>query len=768
MYQWDDTSAQAVNECLRDIVALSTLPSLWSGAEPARIVESLAVSLFSILRAEFVFLSFTDESRQSSLTIAQTDRRETNPSLALQIGAPILEWAKTHDPEDLLVLPHPSRDGNVHVAFRSLGFNAELGVVAAAFLEPSAITPAQHLILNVVATQGAIALDNAFLVRALREREADLRNRAIALKESEAATRLLAQQQRSVASLGVTALQETDSHKLFDHAVQIVRDTLDIDLCKVLELDSDGSKLLLRAGVGWRAGLVGEAVVSVGPDSQAGYTLISNEPVIVHDLSKETRFRGPALLLDHHVVSGMSCIIWGANNRPWGVLGAHSTIRRSFTKDDVAFLQGIANVLAASIQRRAIEQELRESEDKLRAFAGKLEDVVAERTRQLVHSRERLRALATELNLAEQRERRRLANELHDHLQQLLVLGRIKLGQAKRLVDSTHVATLVEETDELFTQALRYTRTLVAELSPVVLREHGIAAGLKWLGEYMKKHGLEVRVEVPGHPLDIPEDQAVLLFQSVRELLFNCSKHAQIQSATVTLLQYDDQLLIQVRDEGIGFNDSDDMQDQSQHAKFGLYSIQERMQALGGSFKIDSAPGRGTRASITLPYRSSASLSSPQAILTGQPTYLVRPPRMQTCSRKIRVLLVDDHVMVRQGLRAVLDGYDMFDLVGEVGNGEEAIALVSQLRPAVVVMDINMPKINGIDATRQIKSQYPEIQVIGLSVNADDHNQIAMVDAGASLLLTKEAAVEQLHNAIQEVMRQERPSGPGLVKRNSY
>ena len=109
--------------------------------------------------------------------------------------------------------------------------------------------------------------------------------------------------------------------------------------------------------------------------------------------------------------------------------------------------------------------------------------------------------------------------------------------------------------------------------------------------------------------------------------------------------------------------------------------------------------------------------------------------------------------MVRQGLRTVLDTYADVKLIGEAGNGEEAVQLVDQLRPEVVVMDINMPKMDGIQATEQIMIRYPETIVIGLSVNAATENEEAMKRAGAVGLMTKEAAVEQLYGAIQEAVR---------------
>ena len=128
------------------------------------------------------------------------------------------------------------------------------------------------------------------------------------------------------------------------------------------------------------------------------------------------------------------------------------------------------------------------------------------------------------------------------------------------------------------------------------------------------------------------------------------------------------------------------------------------------------------------------------------------PPTPFTFPKALTVILVDDHAMMRQGLRSVLEAHADIQIVGEASDGQEAVAMVHALQPAVVVMDINMPRLNGIEATAQIKAQYPGIRVIGLSVNAGPNNREAMLQAGADMLLTKEAAVEDLYRCIQSVV----------------
>jgi DNA-binding NarL/FixJ family response regulator len=124
----------------------------------------------------------------------------------------------------------------------------------------------------------------------------------------------------------------------------------------------------------------------------------------------------------------------------------------------------------------------------------------------------------------------------------------------------------------------------------------------------------------------------------------------------------------------------------------------------------------------------------------------------QQDTKQIRVLLVDDHAMVRQGLRSVLDSYADIEVVGEAWNGEGAVEAAERLHPLIIVMDINMQGMNGIEATAYIKARHPEIIVIGMSVQAGGANEEAMKKAGASMLLTKEAVVEELYRAIRDTL----------------
>jgi DNA-binding NarL/FixJ family response regulator len=123
----------------------------------------------------------------------------------------------------------------------------------------------------------------------------------------------------------------------------------------------------------------------------------------------------------------------------------------------------------------------------------------------------------------------------------------------------------------------------------------------------------------------------------------------------------------------------------------------------------------------------------------------------------IRALLADDQEMVRQALRRALQDYPNIEVVGEASNGEEAVAAASKLQPSVIVMDISMSKMDGITATRLIKTQHPQIAVIGLSVHREAHQIEAMQNAGAFEVLPKDSAVTVLYSAVQRAIASIQP-----------
>lgn len=261
--------------------------------------------------------------------------------------------------------------------------------------------------------------------------------------------------------------------------------------------------------------------------------------------------------------------------------------------------------------------ERKRMEDLLWQSKNALEARVTERTEELAESRKRLRALSQELTVTEQRERQRLAMDLHDDLAQLLSLIGIKLSLAKQQPMEPPLAKIITEVEEVTHKAMTYTRTLMSQLSPPALSASGLPMALHWLAEQMPQHNLTVSLQIKAEIPTIPEEQALLLFQSSRELLFNCVKHAKTHEATITLEQIDGSVCIQISDQGAGF----DLADASKNAHsptsgFGLSSISERMLSVGGRFELESSPGNGTTATLVLPL--SDTLSNRSSPLTDR------------------------------------------------------------------------------------------------------------------------------------------------------
>jgi len=398
-------------------------------------------------------------------------------------------------------------------------------------------------------------------------------------------------------------------------------------------------------------------------------------------------------------------------------------------REGAARIVGVAHDLSA---RRRIEQELEEGR------------ILAERRA------EELQRLALELTESEERERRRLARILHDELQQYLAAAKLKLSGVEG-VSRAEFRQVSREASELLDRAIGVSRSLTSELSPAVLYNAGLSAALAWLGEWMERHH-ELAVEVCTDGAAEPQSSGVriLLFQAARELLFNVVKHSGARRAVLSLQrQEDDRLILGVSDHGKGFDPGALAGRKGVERGFGLLSISERLQLLGGSVRIDSSPDRGTNVVVSLPDRVmwTEAAGSPFAQSTVGGAGMPGEPRAGGPA-PTRVLIADDHAVVRQGFASLMQRTPEVEVVALASDGEMAVRLADSLRPDVVLMDVAMPQMSGIEATRRIHGAHPEIRVIGLSIHDEKETRKAMLEAGAAEYLTKDGPAELLLAAI--------------------
>jgi signal transduction histidine kinase len=223
--------------------------------------------------------------------------------------------------------------------------------------------------------------------------------------------------------------------------------------------------------------------------------------------------------------------------------------------------------------------------------------------KKLLEQQDKLRSLSSELLLTEERERRRIATELHDRIGQTLAVTKIKLGELQEASASNEAgAKALDDIRHYIEQTIRDTRSLTFELSPPVLYELGLEAALAWLvNQTREKHGLRIEFNDDGQPKPLDNSCRVIMFQAARELIFNIVKHARAHSATVSVRKDNDAIRIDIEDDGLGFDISELAATASGARGFGLFSVRERLQPLGGRMEIHSEPGGGTRATIVLP-----------------------------------------------------------------------------------------------------------------------------------------------------------------------
>src|SRR5213592_2714914 len=358
----------------------------------------------------------------------------------------------------------------------------------------------------------------------------DITNR----RRAEQLLDLRARQQAAIARLGETALSRTDLSALLDCAVSLVAETLEVEFCRVLECRPDGD-LVVRSAMGQGPDLIGATVP--GQDSQAGRVTVTIGPP----------------------------------ERPYGVLAAHTGAPRTFSVDDVNFLQGIASILAAAIVRRRGDEV-----------------------------REHLLARAMS---AQEEERGRIARELHDETGQALSAILLGLKNLEHTGTADQARELAHRLRDLAAQTVRDVGRLARGLRPSTLDDLGLFPALQRYGEELgASHDLDVRI-TGDDGARFPANVETTLYRIVQEALTNVARHARARSADVVIQSAKGLVQVTVGDDGAGFDVNSELQAAGSRRGrgLGLMGMHERASLLGGSLVISSRPGDGTRITVELP-----------------------------------------------------------------------------------------------------------------------------------------------------------------------
>ena len=371
-----------------------------------------------------------------------------------------------------------------------------------------------------------------------------------------------------------------------------------------------------------------------------------------------------------------------------------------------------------------------------------------ERTVELERRTAQLSQLASDLTLAEQRAREQLAKTLHDGLQQTLVLVALNLDQQvkRQRQGGAPVEPLLQAKSHL-DEAIAAARSLSFELFPPFLQSSGLPSALIWLADWTRnKYGLDVQVTADPLANTTRKDVRMLLFESVRELLVNAVKYAKVDRVDVDLvLEVEDRLCITVTDAGVGFDAAGLLNPaNASGVGWGLFSIRERLTLLGGRFDVESSVGQGTRLRLIAPRGTAHGVAVQDPVNERAIGPAIGAAISHAATHALRILIVDDHSAVREVFRDILEERAELRVVGGASSGVEAITQAHALRPDVILMDVSMPEMDGIEATRRLRAELPFITVLGLSMHPRTHNLHAIEQAGAAGFFTKGVDTQRL------------------------
>lgn len=511
----------------------------------------------------------------------------------------------------------------------------------------------------------------------------DISERRRAEREIEIRTR----QQAVVADIGLRALANVELKSLMEGAVVLVTGTLGVEYCKIVDPFPGDEELLVRAGIGWREGIVG-STENVNLDPQSTYTLRSGEPVIVEDLGAESRFSPAPVLREHGVVSTVTVVIPG-RERPFGVLGAYTRSPRIFSEDDVNFLQAVANVLATVVERKQADEEL-----------GQVREA----------------------------ERSRIARDLHDEALQDL---------AYAMTEGQLIQAASEDPRP---------RRLVAALKRVEQRLRGAIYDLRLEGEQDKPFSELLETLVQLHRTMLPEDCDVYLdagdgvlagplgetgrqvLHIVGEALTNARRHSGAGNIRVAVWTSQEKLYAEISDDGRGF-DPAELSSPGTASGMGIRGMRERSRTLGGELEVHSEPGSGVKVRLEL------SLDS----------YREQP------EKEVRVLLVEDHATVREAIASAFEREAGFEVVGQAGSLAEARQMLEAEPVDVAVVDLGLPDGYGADLVRDLQEANPQAQALVLSASLDRARIARAIESGAAGILHKTVHLDEVVDAVRRL-----------------
>lgn len=319
-------------------------------------------------------------------------------------------------------------------------------------------------------------------------------------------------------------------------------------------------------------------------------------------------------------------------------------------------------------------------------------------------------------------ERDRLARELHDSLGQVLGYVNTQIEAVKKLLENNQTQAVEDNLDALskvVEEANSEIREFIYEVRKTLILKDGFFIALsKYLIHFEQLFNIKTEIQNPEFITgeEIGLSVGIQLFRIIQESLTNVRKHARADKVSISFHRNEGNIVVSVSDNGVGFN----REEIKNKTTYGLSVMKERASIIGGLVQIDSAPSNGTVVTVVFPQSTAKSANT---IETKE-------------NPKIRVLLADDHLLFTDGLRTLLSQHE-FEVVGTARDGFEALEKARMLHPDLILMDLNMPRCNGIIATKLINMEMPDTKIVILSMMDSEQDLFKAIKNGASGYLIK-------------------------------
>ena len=346
------------------------------------------------------------------------------------------------------------------------------------------------------------------------------------------------------------------------------------DVCFVHVLDDTNRSLTLTGATPPFDSEVGKIRLPLG-SGISGWVASHREPVVIsHDKEADPRYLPFQSLRGRDFTSMVSVPMETDPGGLVGVLNVHTVARREFTDRDVELLLVIGRLIAGALHQARLHRQLVARE---RAHENFVEQVIE----------------------AQELERRRLAGDIHDGISQRLITLSYRLDAAQRSVgdDAAAVAEQLEKARELVELTLQEARAAIGGLRPPVLDDLGLAGGLASLARSIPQVDLDVQLA----DTRLPDHIELALYRIAQECLQNVVKHANANTARLTFAVHDGTARLEIIDDGVGFDTFEHPLGGDEMGGYGLLSMAERAEIVGGRLNIRSRPGAGTAVTATIP-----------------------------------------------------------------------------------------------------------------------------------------------------------------------